>query len=264
MLQQGEGADWRRLMEDPKAGSHSVQFYKDPRFLMDVVGSYLEAGVARGEGAVAVMTPEHRAMLLDRLASRGLDPLMLQERHGIVLLDAQKMLSAFMDGDTVNAEVMFALVDEAVDAARRSRGERVRAFGEMVDVLWREERQESALALEDVWCRYLEGRAIALHCAYDADIFDPATYLGNLQCVHHKHTHVIVADEPEALDAAVEQAMLDVFGPLGSLLLRPSLAGDSADTTRLLQELAVKIPAAAESVLSRARIQYCSSRAYSA
>jgi hypothetical protein len=133
-----------------------------------------------------------------------------------------------------------------------------------VDVLWRQGNQQAALELEELWNLLIEREPLVLHCAYDADVFDSTTHSGGMCGVHHAHTHVIAAEEPEALDFAVDEAMREVFGPLAGALLRPSLAGPAGGTSQLLCGLTAKLPSAAEAVLSRARTHYHGSRSYSA
>ena len=107
------------------------------------------------------------------------------------LLDAEETLALFMvhgmpDGRRFKAAIGGVLAELA--GAPRPRI--VRAYGEMVDVLWRGGNSEAAIRLEVLWNELAMTHSFALLCGYSAAHVD--TPLG-IQSVCSQHTHVLPA-----------------------------------------------------------------------
>jgi len=115
-----------------------------------------------------VATEAHRASFLDHLVQAGVDVASAQASGGLVLLDANETLDAFMidgrpDRDRFAASVGNLLIS-ASDNGRRS----VRAFGEMVALLWDDDQVTAAIELEDLWNGLAGHAPFSLFCAYPA------------------------------------------------------------------------------------------------
>ena len=67
----------------------------------------------------------------------------------------------------------------------------VRAYGEMVDVLWQRGEREAANRLEEYWNVLGRLQTFSLFCAYRIDPLDSQAYGGALECVCKTHTHLI-------------------------------------------------------------------------
>src|ERR1043166_8242020 len=106
--------------------------------------------------------------------------------------------------------VVGGLVDEL---SERVPNRTIRAFGEMVDVLWSEGRERAAIALEELWNDLARTRSFALLCGYHLDIFELGVQRHALPEVIRTHSHAHTVDEPSRLAAAVDQALAKVVGP---------------------------------------------------
>jgi hypothetical protein len=107
-----------------------------------------------------------------------------------------------------------SVVGELVDEmSARFPDRTIRAFGEMVDLLWSEGRERAAIALEELWNDLAETRSFALLCGYHLDIFELGVQRHALPEVLRTHSHARTADEPSRLAAAVDQALAEVVGP---------------------------------------------------
>ncbi len=157
-----------RARRTPAAPGHSCGFYRDDGQLLREAGGWLADGLRRGDGVVAIATRAHCEALRDRLADDGLDPGALAAGGQLALVDAAETLAAVWRGGAVDEARFAALVGGRVDEARARRG-RVRAFGEMVRLLWSDGDLGGALTLEEHWNRMLPGRSCELLCGYDAD-----------------------------------------------------------------------------------------------
>src|SRR5947208_4168314 len=79
--------------------THSVQFYSDDAFLIDVLSRFMGSAVGAGDAAIVIATPQHRRALAERLAARGLDVERAVEQGRYVALDAAETLLQFMIAD---------------------------------------------------------------------------------------------------------------------------------------------------------------------
>jgi hypothetical protein len=179
---------------------HAVRFYENEKSLAQIVGDFLAAGLTAGHPAIVVATAAARAAILRELASKGVDVAQLQRSGDLVLLDAQETLDTFM-------------VDAKPDPARfkdvmcgvlsQTCGERsdctVRIYGEMVDVLWKQGKQDAALRLEMLWNQLAASEAFSLLCGYAMGNFYKDIHVDE---VCQQHTHLIAASgKPEVIAA---------------------------------------------------------------
>ena len=185
-------ATWSDLLDQAQGGEHLVQLYgEDDGLLARHVSRYLAEGVRRGDGLVVIATPEHADAIRRQLGER--DPAMSAavQSGRLVFLDARETL----DRVTVNGEPDRARLGHLVGGVLRdvracSSSGRVRAFGEMVALLWEAGRQDSAAALEQYWNALLDDGSFSLFCAYPLDIFSPDADLPSIEVVLREHTHM--------------------------------------------------------------------------
>ena len=117
---------------------HAVRFYEDDTSLCRIVAGFLGDGLAAGQPGVVIAVPSHCEGISQGLRALSFDVDRLRHSGDLMLLDAEETLSTFMkDGRPDSAafrESVGGLLDN-VTGGRRS--VTVRAFGEMVDCLWR-------------------------------------------------------------------------------------------------------------------------------
>lgn len=149
------------------AAAHEVQFYESDSFLTDAVATYLATGIRVGQPVVVIATPAHRKDFTNRLRVMGIDPETLVEGRDIVFLDARETLDCFMEGGQPNAELFEATVGDVFETLLRGRRYLlIRAFGEMVDLLWRDGKAQAAIELEKLWNALAAKYSFQLLCAY--------------------------------------------------------------------------------------------------
>jgi MEDS: MEthanogen/methylotroph, DcmR Sensory domain len=134
----------------------------------------------------------------------------------------------------------------------------VRAYGEMVDVLWQRGERDAAMRLEEFWNDLAKLQTFSLLCAYYIDNLDGAAYAGPLECVCKVHTHLIPAHDYSLFNAAVIEATKEVLEqPLAEMLLslseqhRPQTAMPQGQATLLW--LQRNMPRTAAKVLAEVR-----------
>jgi hypothetical protein len=205
---------WRNFIERASAAEHAVHVYDDSSELIRSVAAFLTAGFDEGDPGLVIATPAHWQVLTRELERRGWKVSALQRIGLVAHADAEELLETFMDGELPSAErfeqVVGGLVDEA---SARYPGRTIRAFGEMVDILWRRGERRAAVALEALWNRLAERRSFALLCGYHLDIFELGVQREALPEVVAPHSHARIVEEPSRLAAAVDQALAEVLGP---------------------------------------------------
>src|SRR5207248_7327361 len=120
---------------------------------------------------------------------------------------------SFVAGDAASAERFESVVGGAFDrVTERFPGRRIRAFGEMVDVLCARGDAGAAAELEGLWNDLGRTRRFALLCGYHLDVFDPEAQSQLLPVVCRAHTHVRPAYSVRHLSNAVDEALGEVLG----------------------------------------------------
>lgn len=203
---------WRDILRQPADGDHIAQVYRDEAFLAEAVSHFVAEGLRCGEGIVVVATPAHWQEFARWLEAAGFGTGGALESGQIQLLDAEQTLSRFMIGGMPDWEKFRDLAGGLIRRAA-SRYPKVRAFGEMVDLLWRRGEQEAAVRLEGFWNDLARRHRFSLFCAYSIDNLEPAAYGGPLECVCRSHTHLIAARDYGEFNQAVMAASTAVLGP---------------------------------------------------
>lgn len=191
-------------------GSHLVQFYgADPSALVHNVAGFIEEGLEAGDSVLVIATPAHSDAFMSALGANR-SPRDTRLRR-LVFLDAQTTLDQFMCEGQPDWRRFERVVGGAVRGMRRSkRSGGLRAYGEMVGILWSGGQTEAALRLEKFWNILLSGDDFRLFCGYPIDIFDAEFCGQQLHDVLCAHTHVI--PDRTDLEAALDRAIGDVLG----------------------------------------------------
>jgi hypothetical protein len=241
---------------------HLVQFYGASTLpLARNVGAYLARGLSCGDGAIAIADEEHRTAFLMRVAGAGIDTEAAIESGRLLLLDAADTLARVM----VDGEPHWGRFEEVVGGIiRRMKvewgGVGMRAYGEMVGMLWQGGKRDAAIRLERFWNELLTARSLALYCAYPIDVLQGGFKLEAIDGVLAAHTMVVDSGAPGALANAVMEALDEVLGSradgLKMLMKNKNFRRTWADLPEgeaLVLWLRHNLPEHAEQVLSRAR-----------
>jgi hypothetical protein len=167
---------------------HSVQIYDDDAVFLDALEGFVGGALRRGEAAVVIATPGHRNALRNRLIAQGLnvDAAAGQDRY--IALDVSEMLGQFMRDGWPDEELFKTSVNNILDRARGSEHRPVRAFGEMVAVLWAQGHSGATVSLEHLWHSLCREEAFALFCAYPRSGFtkDAMESMREICAAHNK------------------------------------------------------------------------------
>jgi PAS domain S-box-containing protein len=182
-------ANW----SDTGRSEHCVQFYERDRFLTDSVSAFVAAGLRAGEAVVIIATEAHREIVEKQLQAERLDLPALREGEQYFSLDAAEALSMFMRQGIPDKDPFMSVVGAVVARAVRG-GRRVRAFGEMVALLWAEGNQAGAIQLEKLWNELAKRYSFSLLCAYPIEGFSGEANGNLFRDVCQEHSRVIPAE----------------------------------------------------------------------
>lgn len=176
----------------PIAHHHAVQFYGDDASLLATVGSFLSEGLIAKQPAIVIATDVHREAIRNNLAGRLIDVDKACRERDLILLDAHEMLSLFMVGDKPDAEAFDKNVGCVIAESLNGRSiDIVRAYGEMVDVLWKEGREDAAIRLEILWNKLATRYHFALLCGYSMGSFYKEAEKMQKVCDQHTLVHPV-------------------------------------------------------------------------
>src|SRR6266702_6422836 len=158
------------------ASEHFVQFYESEVFLLDSLSGFIDTGLSAGDACIVIATKAHRERLEERLKAKGLDLIAAHTRGEYIALDAVETLSKFMVDGLPEPQRFLEIIGSIIRQAGEGRL-RVRAFGEMVALLWEEGNQAGAIHLEELWNDLAGIHSFSLFCAYPMHGFGKAESL---------------------------------------------------------------------------------------
>ena len=144
---------------------HLVQIYQDEGVFLDSLEGFIAGGIQAGDGVVVIATPLHLASLNERLVARNIDIASAIKDDQYLTFDAEETLSKFMVMGWPDEDFFRALVTNILQRAKGN-NRRVRAFGEMVALLWARGNTGATVQLEHLWHRLCQELTFSLFCAY--------------------------------------------------------------------------------------------------
>jgi hypothetical protein len=226
----------------PDPCDHLVQVYGDDPHLVGVVAEFVHAGLERHEAAVLIATPTHVDLVTERLTTLGVDVPAALAAGRVLFLDAALTLAQLLVDGAPDRRRFQSVLQAALGHVRSSACRGVRAFGEMVDLLWHRSA-EATLALEQLWNEAIREEKVSLLCAYRMDPFD-RNVQPILRRVTHCHSHMLAMEHPARFAQAVSDAYAEVFG-----------IGADIDTLRRLMVGSLSLTTAMSAALTRLKSQ---------
>lgn len=189
---------------DMTATEHFVQFYEIDDFLLNSLSGFVGTGLSAGEAVVVIATESHREGLEHLLQKHGLDLAGLKSSGQFVLLDAAQTLERFMVDGSPDPTKFTDVIGSLVAGVSQGRPG-LRAFGEMVALLWAEGNYAAAIALEELWNGLQKSHSFSLFCAYPMNELDGEKFLEPLSGVCTSHSRVIPAESYTTLGSNDER-----------------------------------------------------------
>ena len=166
---------------------HAVKFYEDSESLCRLIADFLGEGFVGLQPAIVIARPTHLAQIEAELYARGFDVSRLKSTGDLLVVDAERILEQFIiDGmpDRARFEtVVIPLIEQSVLDRDKCV---IRAYGEMVDVLWQSGQMTAAIKLEMLWNELAQTHDFSLLCGYAMGNFYKDAVIGDI-CQHHTH-----------------------------------------------------------------------------
>jgi signal transduction histidine kinase/ActR/RegA family two-component response regulator len=181
--------DWTHMGDT----DHFVQFYEADGFLLNSLSGFIGNAITSGDGAIVVATESHRKALDELLRANGIDVDGASFGGRYVLLDAAETLAQFMVDGAPDPERFHGVVGKVI-ASVTDGAARVRAFGEMVGVLWAQGNHSGAIRLEELWNDLQKLHSFSLFCAYPLNGFGGEKFTEPYRNVCGVHSRVIPSE----------------------------------------------------------------------
>jgi hypothetical protein len=171
---------------------HAAKFYETSASLCDIAAQFLADGLDAHEPALAIVTPAHRAGIAAGLRVRSIDTDAAQEAGDLLFLDVGDTLATFMVDGTPDAERFLPSITAAIEQLCRGRKNGgVRAYGELVDVLWKAGDDAAAIRVELLWNKLAMTHDFALLCGYSMGNFYKDT---GINAIAREHSQILPPD----------------------------------------------------------------------
>jgi MEDS: MEthanogen/methylotroph, DcmR Sensory domain len=198
---------------------HLVQFYQaDEALLTSNVVEFLLAGLKQGEAALVITTPERNDAFAGGLRESGFEPNVAVRERKLLFADAEQTLRRFMVDGQPDWRRFERTIGALIGEVRPRADAGLRAYGEMVGLLWKEGKFAAAVRLEQFWNSLMSANAFHLFCAYPIDIFGKDFQSETLDPLLCAHTHLVPGGRNGDLDRAVHRAMDEILGANSQVL----------------------------------------------
>jgi hypothetical protein len=166
---------------------HVLQIYENDEVFLETLAGYVGGGINTGDSVILIATQNHLAAIERKLELLGIhiDHLVDQKRY--IPLDADEVLSKFMVDGWPDEQLFFGTVTKIIKGAK-IKNRRIRAFGEMVAILWSKGMNGATVQLEHLWNKLAENEEFCLFCAYPKSGFTqtPVESVEDICCTHTK------------------------------------------------------------------------------
>lgn len=169
---------------------HAVQFFDTDESRALHVAAFLAEGYAAGESLVVVARPVHWAAMIEPLERFGVPVRDAASSGRLVVKDAEDTLRRLIRNGTPDKDLFKEGVAHQVASIALTSGHRVRAYGEMVDLLAQRGEFSEAIVLENLWNSLSERVPIFLLCGYSSAHFVSTTTHRALRDICQCHSGV--------------------------------------------------------------------------
>ena len=180
---------WSETSDD----DHFVQFYESDRFLLNSLSGFIGSAIDTGVPAIVVATKAHREGLHELMRANSVDVTNALASGKYVALDAAETLSKFMINGVPEPKRFEEVIGGVIASVTDGRS-RVRAFGEMVALLWAEGHHDAAIRVEELWNDLQKAHAFSLFCAYPMNGFGGERFTKQHDGVCTVHSRVLPSE----------------------------------------------------------------------
>jgi hypothetical protein len=144
---------------------HVVQIYENDTVFLHALEGFVGSGLLAGDSVIIIATAAHLLALERRLIHQGFDVDTLRASDRFIGLDAAETLSKFMVNNWPDEMRFNQLITSLLNRVKQQ-NRKVRAFGEMVALLWQQGLNGATVQLEALWNLLHHNDKFSLFCAY--------------------------------------------------------------------------------------------------
>jgi hypothetical protein len=266
-LTQPDGPDeLNTLLVSAPVNRHFAQLHRDTAALSESVCLFVEAGLRRRSGVVVIASEANTGVFLDKLRASEVDVAGARHSGQLRLFNAETLLQQFMRKDLPDWGRFKQTIEPILEGCREFGFGSLRAYGEMVNLLWSQGKEAAAIRLEEYWNELAGSYPFSLFCGYTVNAQRWETYSGRLHDIGRTHSHVLAGGDDEAFRKALEDASKDIFGVSLPDLIHSTGYEDKPGESRLplahrtMLWVHRNVPSSGNAVLERARSYYESRR----
>lgn len=202
--------DWQKSNADVFWGeiapcNHLIQIYENDEVVLDSIEGFVSNGLKIGDSVIIIATEMHLNALDARLRAVGFDIDALRLTNQFIPLDAEETLSKFMVNGWPDEILFMKVVNNVVLRAKGKNNRKVRAYGEMVAILWAKGHSGATVRLERLWNLLCKTEGFCLFCAYPKSGFTQDADK-SIADICSAHTELIAGDVSSVLEVFYKTA----------------------------------------------------------
>ena len=205
-----EHPSWQEMLLNPMAGSHLLKICRDEAMQAEAVAHFIKGGLLDNELVFIIARASLRNAIISHLNAMGLNVQSFKNQGQLKFLDAEFLLSRILINDSFEEQVIQESIVRPIQIAHLKYG-KMRAFGEMVDLLWKRRQYDRALQLEKLWDDLAKEYQFALLCTYLSNSFDANDYDDSLEHVCKVHSHLLPLEHEEVTASCAKGEAIDRF-----------------------------------------------------
>ncbi len=192
------------------SGNHIVKVCSDDTLQAQAVTEYIKEGLLKEEAAIVFARTSLRKKVIANLEDLGIDVGHYKSIGKLKFFDAEFILTSFHIDGRVDESAFIDVIGLPLQAIKKEFG-KVRVFGEIVNVLWKNAEHAAAMHLEECWHKLCQAIDFSFLCSYSLESLDSTAFDEsiNLLCQYHKHLIPVHADIPAIVN---EDSILQEFG----------------------------------------------------
>ena len=200
--------------EDREAHGHLVQFCDAEAPVIANVSSYLAAGLKQGDALLVIASTDQEFFAGSRTPGIGRGSgYGIPRASAVYFADAEQTLHRFLVDGQPDWGRFQRTVGALIDRLQAKPDRTLRAYGEMVGILWKRGEFTAAIRVEHYWNKILSASSFHLFCSYPIDLFGRDFHPGAIDALLAAHTHLVPARMHHGLEAAIDRALSEVLGP---------------------------------------------------
>jgi hypothetical protein len=168
---------------------HVLQIYDNNEVFINTLSQFVGDGINSGDCTIVIATQQHIEALDLLLTEHGIHVDSLKSEDQYIAIDAEEVLSKFMVDGWPDPVKFFNTISELFNRANQ-KDRNVRAFGEMVAILWSKGLNGATVQLEHLWNQFCAEHQMTLFCAYPKSGFTENAE-ESIKEICHTHSKVI-------------------------------------------------------------------------